>query len=112
VRFAHRGPIDAALGREGVVLGAGLFFAFPAAGILGHLFLSPGLVAGDLGQNLRGLLRLAFVAFGGALGFALRRFGGDLLLLEAKESLRGEKVSVQKTDTKAGLSRVGGCRAS
>ncbi len=64
-------PVDAALGRERIVLGAGLFFAFPAAGVLVHFLLSflnralglrgefglqPGIGGGEFGV-LRGLLK-------------------------------------------------------
>ena len=70
-RIAAAGiPVDAALGRQRVVLGSGLFFAFPAARVLVHFLLSfpnrapglrgelglqPGIGGGEFGV-LRGLL--------------------------------------------------------
>jgi hypothetical protein len=68
-------PIDTTLGGERVVFGAGQFGAFPAAGVLGDFLLGFALLALARGEDLRGLLRFAFVLLGGALGFALGGFG-------------------------------------
>ena len=67
-------PIDTTLGGEGVVLGASEFGAFPAAGVLGDFFLGFALLALARGENLRGLLRSAFVLLGSTLGFTLGGF--------------------------------------
>ena len=67
-------PIDTTLGGEDVVFGAGQLGAFPAAVVLGNFFLGFALLALGFQQNIRGLLRFAFVLLGGSLGFTLGGF--------------------------------------
>jgi hypothetical protein len=59
-------PVDAALRDHSVILGAGFFFPFPAAAVLGHFLLSFANGALDFGGELgmkpgivRGLLGVA-----------------------------------------------------
>ena len=88
-------PIDTALGGEGVVFGAGFFFAFPAAGVLGHFFLGFALLALAGGDHLRGLLRFPLVLLCGGACRTGQCFGGNNCSLERHQGLgvHGGKVA-------------------
>ncbi len=97
-------PIDAALGDEDVISLARGFFAFPAAGVLGHFFLGFALLALTSGEDLCGLLRLALMLLGGTLSFALGGFDG------AGFRFKGHQGLIHRTDGTGGTDRRGGSR--
>ena len=116
VRFAHCGPVDAALRDFRGGFHPGLVLARPTAFRLGHFYLGFELLARGPGKDARGDFGIAGQLLGGALGFALGGFGFDddllggitVLRLQAKASagfgidaieLSGAFAAIDQTET-------------